>query len=57
MNLPVEVPSGTYNVDLPRARALILDLFSYVLLLMTHCKINLTFQSQKPPNFKVDLEW
>ena len=24
---------------------------------MTQCKINITFQSQKPPHFKVVLEW
>ena len=24
---------------------------------MMRCKINLTFQSEKPPNFKVVLEW
>ena len=23
----------------------------------THCKVNLTFQSKKTPNFKVVLEW
>ena len=25
--------------------------------LKTRCKINLTFESQKPPNFKVVIEW
>ena len=29
----------------------------YFLMFMTQCKINLTFQSQKPPNLQVFLEW
>ena len=35
----------------------LLPFFQLVKTSKTQCKINLTFQSQKPPNFKVVLEW
>ena len=42
----------SYDVKLPSEMEVALQRK----LLTTRCKINLTFQSQKPPNFKVVLE-